>query len=91
MVGLDIVKLILTAVCFIGFFSWKPYAWYSVMAYLWVNIGYYVFAIIVFVLVLSTGYIAADITFICMKFAPYLIFSICASAYYIKRKPLFFD
>jgi len=72
-------------VCFIGFFGWKPYAWYGVMGYLCMQLIY-----------LLAGGTACAILFPEMagsfvgKIIGALISAPLMGIYYIKRKPLFF-
>ena len=81
-----VVLLTLEVVCFIGFFNWKPYAWYSIMAMLCVNAVYQFFVIALYAL-----YLPDEIGIGLGSFLGFAIYAALVGTYYSKRRPLFFQ
>ena len=84
-IGYDIILLALMLVCFIGFFGWKAYAWYGVIAYLCSGVLYSVIIVISYMF-----YIPDQIGTAVGRFLSFLIYAVLLGIYYRKRKPLFF-
>lgn len=78
--------IVLTSLCFIGFFKWKPYAWYGVMLMQGLTLLY--FLLLVFLAAFySYGQLSDFI--VCLIGSTIIDALICI--YYYKRKPLFFQ
>ena len=84
--SLYIITLSLVLACFIGFFTWKSYAWYSVIAYLSVSVLTNIYTVILCAYVLpdELGTAIAELM-------GALTFAVIVGIYYKKRKPLFFS
>ena len=77
--------VILACICFFGYFSWLPKAWYCTMAILALRPLYAL--ILVIIEAVNVNHLGAFIG----QLIGTLVFSALVSIYYIKRKPLFFD
>ncbi len=84
-IGYCIITLTLRFVCFVGFFRWKSYAWYSVIIYLCFEVLNSIFTFIDYAL-----YTSDQIGTAVGQLLSFLIYSVLVSIYYVKRKPLFF-
>lgn len=80
-----IASLGLILACFIGFFRWKPYAWYSMMILLSVSLGYAWYTIFLYAALFPELVSTAIGQMIGVS-----IHSVLVGIYYIKRRPLFF-
>jgi len=78
-------SLTLMAICFIGFFKWKSYAWYGVFIYLCIQIIYK--ALVVFLYAL---YSPDEIGTVIGQLIAILLYAILVGMYYKKRRLLFF-
>ena len=76
-------NIILPVLCFIGFFSMRPYAWYSTIVFLLFNPVYNIF-----IMFLYYPYIIKTTVF---ELLITLQFAVLTIIYYTKRKPLFFN
>ena len=88
--GVDIcfylVTISLALVCFIGFFKWKPYAWYCLIIRLSFTLFNYILAAVI-----TTIYDPDKMAFSIGQVFGILIFTVLIGIYYIKRRPLFFQ
>lgn len=80
-----VIAMALMVLCFIGFFGWKSFAWYSVIILLSLNIAYSLLLVILYAL-----FIPQQIGVQLFNFALYLVYGILVGLYYIKRRELFF-
>lgn len=80
-----IIALSLMLICFIGFFEWKSYAWYSVIIYLCVAVAYNLFAVIMYAV-----YMPQESGTAIGQLLGVSIYAILVGIYYKKRRPLFF-
>lgn len=83
-IGYDVIFIILGVIIFIGFFRWKAYAWYCMMAILALNPLYLIGSSII-----CSVYQPSGLTKVLELLATRVIFSVLVGIYYIKRKPLF--
>lgn len=82
----SIITLILFAACFIGFFGWKPYAWYCLITSLGLNVSYCVYSVIIYQI-----YLPDEIGEAVGRLLGIVIYTIIVGIYYTKRRPLFFN
>ena len=80
------VALGLMLACFVGFFGWKSYAWYSVMALL----GTFVVSGICTVAIYA-AYVPEELTYSFGQLVVAILEAVLIGKYYIKRRPLFFS
>lgn len=85
-IGYFLIALSLMLACFIGFFGWKSYAWYSVMIYLFTVGVYNIFVVVVYAM-----YIPDQIGTAIGQLLGALLYAIPVGIYYKKRRPLFFS
>ena len=84
-IGYFILSITLMLLCFIGFFSWKSYAWYGLMTYLYAGVAFSLFACIIYAYY-TPDHIGTSIG----QLLGMLIYVLPVSIYYKKRRPLFF-
>jgi len=84
-IGYFIMAITLMLMCFIGFFSWKSYAWYGLMTYLYASVAYVLYAVIIY-----AYYTPDQIGTAIGQLLGMLIYAILVGIYYKKRRPLFF-
>lgn len=82
------VDIALAGMAFIGFFKWKPYAWYSILVLLSLRFMYSIINIFIFDRNVPTYSVAG---FQIFRSVISLIVLILVIVYYYKRKLLFFD
>jgi ribosomal protein L40E len=85
-IGFFLIALSLILTCFIGFWGWKSYAWYSIMIYLSVLVTYCIISVVVYAI-----YIPYQINTAIGQLLGILIYVILVGIYYKKRRPLFFS
>lgn len=83
--GYLLIILVLNMICFVGYFQWRAYAWYSTLISMVVQSGYAFIGIIIYAL-----YLPSQIATALGQFLGVTTVSILIGIYYIKRKPLFF-
>lgn len=81
----SLIGMVLVVLCFVGFFGWKAYAWYSVIILLSLNILFSLITVILSALVTPQQLGTQLIGFVVA-----LIYGILVGIYYIKRRELFF-
>ena len=85
-IGYFVFYFVSVLVCFIGFFKWKPYAWYSLMVSLSLNLLYCLILIFMYAI-----YLPGNISTIANNLIYSLIYAGVVGTYYLKRKFLFVD
>ncbi len=79
-----LVKLALQFISFLGFFSWKSYAWYSILILFNFNVAMNLFAIF-----FSAECFPKAVVWFNIGFLVSAVIAILIRNYYFKRKPLF--
>lgn len=79
------IDLALLLVCFVGFFHWSRYAWYSTMIHLVLAVIYRLYVLVFFAVYNPTETSSAVSDLIAA-----LLLCVLLGIYYWKRKPLFF-
>lgn len=80
-----IAALLLVITSFSGFFKWKSYAWYALLTYLGLQVGYCLLSVLVY-----ASYHSEFIFYPISQLAAMLIYAIPVAIYYLKRRLLFF-
>lgn len=80
----NLVQVVCCGAAFVGFFKWKPFAWYAVM----VNLGATVFYALVSLIV--TIIFGGDAAYAFGTLLGSTVSCVLIGIYYNKRKPLFF-
>lgn len=80
------LALLLMMACFIGFFGWKPYAWYSVMAFLGLLVVSGIGTVAVY-----AAYDPDQLPFAGGQLLAAILEAALIGKYYRKRRPLFFS
>lgn len=80
----SVVQTVCCAAAFVGFFKWKPYAWYAVMVNLANGVVYAIISLVV------TAAFGGDVAYSMGSVIGTTVVSVLIGIYYYKRKPLFF-